>query len=186
MSEDVDLHLVELKLWMISLMPQECTDYLVKLFGAAYNRLSNNEQIILGTAYLEGAVTNTRLQSMLDLHSIDIGHILAGLVGNKMLIPDRKGRWTSYHLNEEYVIQPEQMELTDIQTNSVSIKNDTDKAIYNYIRANGFITANQVLGITRINTQQGANVALGRLIKADLVVMVRKGRHVIYQLKGQL
>jgi len=29
-------------------------------------------------------------------------------------------------------------------------------------------------------------VALGRLIKADLVVMVRKGRHVIYQLKGQL
>lgn len=186
LSEDVDLHLVELKLWMISLMPQECTDYLVKLFGAAYNHLLSNEQIILGTAYLEGAVTNTRLQSMLDLHSIDIGHILAGLVGNKMLIPDRKGRWTSYHLNEEYVIQPEQMELTDIQTNSVSLKNDTDKAIYNYIRANGFITANQVLDITRINTQQGANVALGRLIKADLVVMVRKGRHVIYQLKGQL
>lgn len=185
LSEDVDLHLVELKLWMISLMPQECTDYLLRLFGSAYNRLSNNEQIILGTAYLEGEVSNTRLQSMLELHSIEIGHVLAGLVGNNMLIPDRKGRWTSYHLNEAYVIQPEQMELTDIRPGEIRFKNQTDQAIYNYIRVNGFITANQVLDITRINTQQGANVALGRLIKADLIIMVRKGRHVIYQLKGQ-
>ena len=186
LSEDVDLHLVELKLWMISLMPQECTEYLLKLFGPAYSRLSNNEQIILGTAYLEGEVTNSRLQSMLDLHSIEIGHVLAGLVGNKMLVPDRKGRWTSYHLNEAYVIQPEQMELTDIGSGEIHLKNQTDQAIYDYIRTNGFITANQVLNISRINTTQGANVALGRLIKADLVVMVRKGRHVIYQLKRQL
>ena len=186
LSEDVDLHLVELKLWMISLMPQECTEYLLKLFGPAYSRLSNNEQIILGTAYLEGEVTNSRLQSMLDLHSIEIGHVLAGLVGNKMLVPDRKGRWTSYHLNEAYVIQPEQMELTDIGPEEIHLKNQTDQAIYDYIRTNGFITANQVLNISRINTTQGANVALGRLIKADLVVMVRKGRHVIYQLKRQL
>ncbi len=185
LSEDVDLHLVELKLWMISLMPQECTEYLLKLFGPAYSRLSNNEQIILGTAYLEGEVTNSRLQSMLDLHSIEIGHVLAGLVGNKMLVPDRKGRWTSYHLNEAYVIQPEQMELTDNGPGEIHLKNQTDQAIYDYIRTNGFITANQVLNISRINTTQGANVALGRLIKADLIVMVRKGRHVIYQLKGQ-
>ena len=183
LSEDVDLHLVELKLWMISLMPPECTEYLINLFGSAYNWLSNNEQIILGTAYLEGEVTNTRLQSILDLHSIEIGHILAGLVGSKMLVPDRKGRWTSYHLNEEYVIRPEQMELIDIQPGDISFKNETDKAIFDYIRTNGFITANQVLGITRIKTTQGANVALGRLIKAGLVVMVRKGRHIIYQLK---
>lgn len=185
LSEDVDLHLVELKLWMISLMPQECTDYLIKLFGLAYNHLSSNEQIILGKAYLEMEVTNARLQSMLNLHSIEIGHILSKLVGNRMLVPDRKGRWTSYRLNEEYVIQPEQMELKDVRVDAIIFKNETDKAIYYYIRTNGFITVNQVLNITRINTTQGANVALGRLMKADLVVMVRKGRHVIYQLKRQ-
>ncbi len=183
LSEDAGLHLVELKLWMISLMPQECTDHLLKLFGPTYSHLSNNEQIILGTAYLEGEVSNTRLQSMLELHSIEIGHVLAGLVDNNMLIPDRKGRWTSYHLNEAYVIQPEQMELTDVVPREIRLKNQTDQAIFDYIRTNGFVTANQVLDITRINTTQGANVALGRLIKADLVVMVRKGRHVIYQLK---
>lgn len=155
----------------------------MNLFGPAYGRLSNNEQIILGTAYLEGEVSNTRLQSILDLHSMEIGHILAGLVSNMMLIPDKKGRWTSYHLNADYVIQPEQMGLEDVDATEVQIKNQTDQAIYDYIRTNGFITANQVLDITRINTTQGANVALGRLMKADLIVMVRKGRHVIYQMK---
>lgn len=186
LSENAELHLVELKLWMISLMPQECTDYLNSLFGTAYTHLSNNEQIILGTAYLERGVTNTRLQSMLDLHSIDIGHILAGLVENKMLIAEGKGRWTSYQLNENYIKQPEQLNLEDVHSGSVKLKNKTDQEIYDYIRSNGFITANQVLDITRITTTAGANIALGRLKKAGLIVMVRKGRHIIYQLKTTL
>ena len=94
-----------------------------------------------------------------------------------MLIPNKKGRWTSYHLNVDYVIQPEQMGLAEVAAAEVQIKNQTDQTIYDYNRTNGFITANQVLDITRINTTQGANVALGRLMKADLIVMVRKGRH---------
>lgn len=64
LSEDAELRQVDLKLWMISLMPQECTERLQALFGTAYSRLSNSEQIILGTAYLEGTVTNFRMQSI--------------------------------------------------------------------------------------------------------------------------
>ncbi len=52
------------------------------------------------------------------------------------------------------------------------------------IPANGFITTNQVLSITSLTTKAGASVALGRLIKAGLIIMVRKGRHVIYQLNN--
>ena len=52
LSQNEELHQVELKLWMISLMPAECTEYLQKLFGMKYNHLDNNFQIILGTAYL--------------------------------------------------------------------------------------------------------------------------------------
>ncbi|MBO7394130.1 MAG: AAA family ATPase, partial [Abditibacteriota bacterium] len=73
-----------------------------------------------------------------------------------------------------------------IQPDEIAFKNKTDKLIYDYIQANGFITSAQVLDITRINTTQGANVALGRLINADLVVMERKGKHVIYRLKEEL
>ena len=99
-----------------------------------------------------------------------------------MLITDNKRRWASYQLNENYEKQPEQLGLGDIHSGEVKLRNKTDQAIYDYIRANGFITTSQVIGITRITTSAGASVALGRLIDAGLVVMVRKSRHVYYQL----
>lgn len=154
------------------------------LLGLAYSHLDNTEQIILGTAYLEGEVTNSRLQSMLDLHSTEIGRILSSLVDKEMLVPNKKGRWTSYQLNENYTIHPEQLLLTDMPTTDIEFKNNTDRIIYEYICENGFITARQILDITRIKTLQGANVALGRLMDAELIDKIRKGRNFIYQKKS--
>ena len=183
LSQNEDLHQVDLKLWMISLMPQECTEYLQNLFGLAYSHLSSQEQIILGTAYLENEVTNSRMQSILDIHSIEIGHILSVLVEKNMLIADRKGRWTKYTLNQNYEIQPEQIILTDIPYKEQVFKNESDQIIFNYIQTNGFITTHQITEITNITTLSGASVALGRLIKRNLVEKVRKGKHFIYQIK---
>lgn len=169
---------------MISLMPEECSEYLQKLFGTAYLHLKKEEQIILGTAYLEEEVTNTRLQSILDIHRIEIGHLLSELVDKNMLVNNKRGRWTSYHLNHEYKIQNEQMEIFDLSYKEPVLKNETDRIIYNYIRANGFITTYQILNISKITTTAGASVALGRLMEAGLVKKVRQGRHFIYQLKN--
>ena len=182
LSEDTELHQVNLKLWMISLMPQECTEHLQRLLGQEYSHLSREEQIILGTAFLEGTVTNSRMQSMLDLHSTEIGRILSWLVDSNMLIANKKGRWTNYRLNEDYEIPPEQIQLIEPSSVEPSFRNGTDKIIYDYIRTNRFITTHQVLEITRIKTSQGANVALGRLMKMGLIVKIRKGRQFIYQL----
>lgn len=183
LSQNEDLHQVDLKLWMISTMPQECTEHLQKLFGLMYTHLSKNEQIILGTAYLESTVTNARLQSMLELHSTEIGHILSGLVERDLLVVNKKGRWTSYRLNETYEIQPEQVNFHDIPQKNLVFRNETDRIIYEYIQVNGFITTHQILEITNISTLQGASIALGRLMKSEMVEKIRKGRHFIYQLK---
>ena len=64
-----------------------------------------------------------------------------------------------------------------------SNSNAAAKIIYDYICVNGFITTPQILEITKITTTQGANVALGRLMKANLIEKIRKGRQFIYQLK---
>lgn len=184
LNQNEDLHQVELKLWMISLMPIECTEYLQKLFGLKYMHLKKEEQIILGTAYLEDGVTNTRMQSILELHSTEIGQILSNLVEQDMLSVNKKGRWTSYRLNENYEIKPEQCHISDLPQSEIKFKNDTDRRIYEYICVNGFITVHQVLEITRINTTQGANTALGRLMKMNLIEKIRNGRQFIYQLKG--
>lgn len=181
LSEDAELRQVDLKLWMISLMPQECTERLQALFGTAYSRLSNSEQIILGTAYLEGTVTNFRMQSMLDLHSTEIGRILAGLVDRKMLIANKKGRWTDYRLNEVYEIQPEQVDLMDMHLPEITFKNETDRIIYEYAKENGFITTAQVIQATRISTRQGAVLALNRLISRGLLHSSGKGKSTIYK-----
>ena len=181
LSQNEELHQVELRLWMISLMPQECSEYLQKLFGWVYNKLDKEKQIILGTAYLENGVTNSRMQSVLELSSVEIGHILSSLVEQNMLNANRKGRWTSYTLNTEYQIPEEQVQI-ESQPNVMIFKNETDQRIYEYIRTNGFITVQQVLEITRIKTTQGANTALGRLMNADLIKKVRNGRQFFYEL----
>lgn len=181
LSEDTELRQVDLKLWMISLMPQECTEHLQALFGIAYSRLSSNEQIILGTAYLEGTVTNSRMQSMIDLHSTEIGRILSGLVDAKMLIANKKGRWTDYRLNEDYEIQSEQMDLMDTHLPQITFKNETDRIIYEYAKTNRFITAAQVIQITRISSRQGAALALNRLISRGLLRPSGKGKSTIYE-----
>lgn len=183
LSQNEELHQVELRLWMISLMPQECSEYLRKLFGWVYEKLSKEEQLILGTAYLENGVTNSRMQSILDLSGMEIGHILSSLVDRNLLYANRKGRWTSYSLNTEYQIPAEQTQI-EIHPELIVFKNETDQIIYEYIRTNGFITVQQVLGITRITTSQGANTALGRLMDAELIRKVRKGRQFIYEIKS--
>ena len=165
-------------------MPPECTEYLYRLFGVTYKHLDKDAQIILGTAYLEDGVTNTRMQSILNLHSVEIGHILSNLVDKNMLIVNKKGRWTSYTINTDYEAEPEQLQFSDISSNIIVFKNETDKIIYEYIKANGFITTHQILGITRITTTAGASVALGRLMDAQLIQKVRQGRQFIYQLKN--
>lgn len=182
LTQNEELHQVELKLWMISLMPVECTEYLNQLFGLKYNYLNKEEQIILGTAYLENGVTNVRMQSILNLHSTEIGRILSSLVDENMLIADRKGRWTSYRLNFNYEILPEQYQMSDMQQPEIEFRNATDRIIYEYVCAKGFITSSQVLQITRINTNQGASVALNRLISQNLLKMVRKGKTFTYEL----
>ena len=178
--DDQELHQVELRLWMVSLMPMECTDYLCTTFGKIYQYLKAEEQIILATAYLEDKVSNTRLQSVLGLQSIEIGRLLVDLVDRNMLIAEKRGRWTTYRINAEYEIQPEQMNLADISISKVDL-NKTDQLIYQFVQANGMITTQQVVDmIDTISTTQGASVAINRLIEKGLLKKVRQGRHVFY------
>ena len=184
LSQNEELHQVTLKLWMISTMPKECTDHLKKLFGRVYSHLSQNEQLILGTAYLEGSVTNSRLQALLDLHSTDVGHLLSDLTARNLLLVNWKGRWSSYQVNENYQPEAEQIDLSDIFSDDQDSLRKSDKMIYEYICTNGFITSSQVISLVPdITTKSGTTAALRRLIKGQLIEKVREGRQFIYKKK---
>lgn len=183
LSDNPDIHAVELKLWTISAMPLECTDFLHQLFGVAYVEASANEQIVLSTAYLENEVSNTRLQALLDIHPTDIGKMLYGLTKRHLLLMNHKGRWTTYCLNRAYQSEASAPE-REISVSEALALNPTDRLIYEYLCENDFITTKRVKEITRITSDEGARTAVGRLLKKNLVERVRKGRIVYYQRKN--
>ena len=149
-----------------------------KIDNDSFRKLDESNNIF--TAYLEDKVSNTRLQSVLGLQSIEIGRLLVDLVDRNMLIAEKRGRWTTYRINAEYEIQPEQMNLADISISKVDL-NKTDQLIYQFVQANGMITTQQVVDmIDTISTTQGASVAINRLIEKGLLKKVRQGRHVFY------
>ena len=47
-------------------------------------------------------VTNARLQTVLDKNSIEIGWFLSHLMSLGLLVSDKRGRWTTYHLNTTF------------------------------------------------------------------------------------
>ena len=100
--ERTDLHLVELTLSMVSLIPEECHHALNEIYGSEYNRLDKECQLVLATAITEDDISNYRIQQLLGKNTLEVGRLLYYLVDNGMLVSNSKGRWTSYSINTEY------------------------------------------------------------------------------------
>lgn len=96
------MHLVELTLSMVSLIPEECHHALNEIYGSEYNRLDKECQLVLATAITEDNISNYRIQQLLGKNPLEVGRILYALVDNGMLVSNNKGRWTSYTINDNY------------------------------------------------------------------------------------
>ena len=70
----------------------------------------------------------------------------------------------------------EDLEMPDIKLNK------TDRQIYNYVKANEFITIEQIMAITRITTKQGVLKAVGRLEEKKLIYRDKKGKDAFYRI----
>ena len=94
---------LELELPMFSIIPKDTLEKLKTIFGESIDSLGKDELNILSTCEIEGEVSNTRLQYMIDLHRTDITKILQELCKEGYLLSDSKGRWTTYHLNTQFL-----------------------------------------------------------------------------------
>ncbi len=89
---------VRLVMPMISLIPEDALTALQKQFGDRFNSFSKQEVQALATAYLEGEVSNVRLQELLTDHPVEITRLLQGLCEQGYLLSDNRRRWTKYRL----------------------------------------------------------------------------------------
>ena len=103
LKEFSDLRTVDLKIWMVSLMPPEITSEMKSLYGNAYKHLSSIEKQVMATALLEEEVSNSDMQTLLEKNPIEVGNILNHLVEKQLLIPYGKGRWTMYQPNKHFL-----------------------------------------------------------------------------------
>ena len=103
LREASDLRTVDLKIWMVSLMPVEITNRLQKLFGEEFSLLDSTEKRVLATAMLEDEVDNGTIQVLLEKNPLEVGHLLSSLVERNYLTQIGKGRWTMYQINKDYL-----------------------------------------------------------------------------------
>ncbi len=123
-----------LDLPMFSIIPEDTFDSIKKLFGNQVDTLGKNELTILASCQIEGEITNNRLQYLLDLHRTDITGLLQELCRAGYLISENKGRWTTYHLNENFepqkigIFSANKVDTSDVKVDtSDEVKVDTSE-----------------------------------------------------------
>lgn len=168
LDELTELKEVRLKLWMLSMYPQEVVDYLHSLLGNSYNNLSNDAMSVLSVAYVEKEVTNQRLQTLLEKNSLEVAKVLKQLTDIDLLVPDSKGRWTTYKLNSEYKDNelsnwlPNGLsnKLPNKLPNNISESESTTLLIFSLIQNNPYITRKEIaskIGISITAIQKHIN-----------------------------
>lgn len=173
LKEESNLNQVTLKLWTVSMIPDECLKELKNIFKDKFKYLSRDEIVILSTAYLEDNVNNSTLQLMIDKHSYDITKILHNLVEKDMLIVDGYGKGKIYYLNKEYN--------TDCSIENKDLSED-EKVIIEFIKENGYI--NNELARERLSFGKHKNIGLfKKLMKRGLIERVGKSSATKYVLK---
>jgi ATP-dependent DNA helicase RecG len=93
-----------LELPKFSILPDETLQTLRVLFGDNVDSLGKDELTILAICHIEGEITNNRLQYMIDKHRSDITKILQELCKDGYLLSENKSRWTTYHLNTDFLV----------------------------------------------------------------------------------
>ena len=176
LEENIKLNTVTLNLWMVSLIPEECITKIKDLYGKKFDSLDELEILAIVTAYLEGRVTNSRLQTICNNHPNDITKILYGLVQKKFLIEEGYGRGKIYHINKSY------NDTEDVNPDLDSITGD-EKKLLDFIMANGY--TNRSLSEIHLGFDKNKNLRLcNKLINKGLIKKVGTSNKVKYVLSN--
>lgn len=104
--------LLELK--MINLIPEDTISKLVEDFGENFNKLSNNERLILATAEFEDTVNHARLIEIMDIHPSDLSKLLQKLESNNFLSSEGIGKGKIYYIYGTIPLTPDSFADTQI------------------------------------------------------------------------
>jgi len=123
-----------LELPKFSILPDETLQSLRVLFGDNVDTLGKDELTILAICHIEGEITNNRLQYMIDKHRTDITKILQELCKDGYLLSENKSRWTTYHLNTDFLVSNDEQVAPNLGTSDTNLStSDTNLGTSNLV-----------------------------------------------------
>ena len=121
-----ELRQVDLIMPMTSLLPESVLSEMKAHYGEeTYHAMTSEEQMILAYVWNGDSISNTELQQLLGLNSIEVGKILHQMVAKQLLNKENKNRWTTYTLLKDGNADSTSEEKTDVTDNVTD--NVTDK-----------------------------------------------------------
>lgn len=121
-----ELRQVDLTMPMTSLLPESVLNAMKAHYGEeSYHAMTSEEQMILAYVWNGDCISNTELQQLLGLNSIEVGKILHQMVAKQLLNKENKNRWTTYTLLKDGNADSTSEEKTDVTDNVTD--NVTDK-----------------------------------------------------------
>ena len=126
-----ELRQVDLTMPMTSLLPESVLSEMKAHYGEeSYHAMTSEEQMILAYVWNGDSISNTELQQLLGLNSIEVGKILHQMVAKQLLNKENKNRWTTYTLlkdgNADSTSEEKSEEKTDV-TDNVTDKDNGDQ-----------------------------------------------------------
>ena len=113
-----ELRQVDLTMPMISLLPESVLNAMKAYYGEeTYHAMTSEEQMILAYVWNGDSISNTELQQLLGLNSIEVGKILHQMVAKQLLNKENKNRWTTYTLLKDDNADTTSEEKTDVTDN---------------------------------------------------------------------
>ena len=126
-----ELRQVDLTMPMISLLPESVLSEMKAHYGEeSYHAMTSEEQMILAYVWNGDSISNTELQQLLGLNSIEVGKILHQMVAKQLLNKENKNRWTTYTLLKDDnadTTSEEKTDVTDNVTDNVTDKDNGDQ-----------------------------------------------------------
>ena len=110
-----ELRQVDLTMPMISLLPESVLNAMKAFYGEeSYHAMTSEEQMILAYVWNGDSISNTELQQLLGLNSIEVGKILHQMVAKQLLNKENNNRWTTYTLLKDGNADSTSEEKTDV------------------------------------------------------------------------
>jgi ATP-dependent DNA helicase RecG len=161
-----------LRLTMLSLFPQEEIDKLTKRFGEKFDQLKETERLAVVTAAIDGSVNNSHLCSISKEHARDLTTMFSKLVKDGFLVPDGRGRGTSYRMSDNTIIDEHQIIFDDLYSKLSYLGQDIETLIE---------IAQPVRNKSKSSPEELEKVILeickGRFLKAkDIAIIVQRLR----------